>query len=81
MLVETLFPLVVFIHRIHSQPRDRISHQTFEASRSLYESDYTSSWYGMMVSWLIANGLDIYNLPPLRYNLLPVGVVQGGIRV
>ena len=68
MLVETLFQLVVFIHRIHSQPHDRISHQAFEASRLLYESGYTSSWYGMTVSWLLANGVDINNLPPLRYN-------------
>ena len=35
MLVEALFQLVVFIHRIHSQPHDRISHQAFKASRSL----------------------------------------------
>ena len=68
MLVEALFQLVVFIHRIHSQPHDRISHQAFKASRSLYESGYTSSWYGMMVSWLLAKGPDINNLPPLRYN-------------
>ena len=32
MLVEALFQLVVFIHRIHSQPQDRISRQAFEAS-------------------------------------------------
>ena len=38
MLVEALFQLVIFIHRIHSQPHDKISHQAFEASRSLYES-------------------------------------------
>ena len=68
MLVETLFQLVVFIHKIHSQPHDRIYRQAFEAYRSLNESGYTSSWYGMMVSWLLANGLDINNPPPLRYN-------------
>ena len=33
MLVQALFQLVVFIHRIHSQPHDRISHQVFKASR------------------------------------------------
>ena len=38
MLVEALFQIVAFIHKIHSQPQDRISHQAFEASRSLYES-------------------------------------------
>ena len=58
MLVDALFQLIVdFIHRIQ-----------LEASQSLYESGYTSSWYGMMVSWLLANSLDINNLPPLRYN-------------
>ena len=68
MLVDALFQLVVFIHRIHSQAHDRISHQAFEASHSLYEFSYTSSWYGMIGSWLLANGLDINNLPPLKYN-------------
>ena len=38
MLVEALFQVVVFIHRIHSQPHDRISDHAFEASQSLYES-------------------------------------------
>ena len=68
MLVDTLFQLVIFIHRIRSLPHDRISHQVFEASLSLYESGYTSSWYGMMVSWLLENGLDINKLPPLGTN-------------
>ena len=67
MLVEALFQLVVFIHRIHSQPHDCISRQAFEASRSLYESGNTSYWYIIVVSWLLANDLDINNVPPLRY--------------
>ena len=50
MLVETLFQLVVFINRIHSQSQDRISRQAFKASRSLYESGDTISWYNTMVS-------------------------------
>ena len=45
MLVEVFFQLVVFINRTHNQSHDRISHQAFEASRSLNESDGTSSWY------------------------------------
>ena len=68
MLVEALFQLVVFIHRIHSQPQDRISRQAFEASRSLYVSGDGSSWYNIVVSWLLANGIDINNPPPLKYN-------------
>ena len=32
MLVKALFQVVAFIHRIHSQPQDRISRQAFEAS-------------------------------------------------
>ena len=68
MLVEALFQLVVFIHRIHSQPQDRISRQAFEASRSLYEFGDSSSWYSIVVRWLLANDIDINNLPPLKYN-------------
>ena len=68
MLAEAHFQLVVFIHRIHSQPQDMICRQDFEASQSLYESKDTSSWYNIVVSWLLANGLDINNLPPFRYN-------------
>ena len=67
MLVEAFLQLVVFIHRIHSQPHDCISRQAFEASRSLYESGNTSYWYIIVVSWLLANDLDINNVPPLRY--------------
>ena len=68
MLVESLFQVVAFIHRIHSQPRDRISRRAFEASRSLHASGDTSSWYSIVVSWLLANDIDINNLPPLKYN-------------
>ena len=68
MLVEALFQLVVFIHKIHSLPQDRISHQAFEASRSLYTSGDSSSWYSTVVSWLLANGIVINNLPTLKYN-------------
>ena len=50
MLVEALFQVVVFIHRIHSQPQDRISCRAFEASRSLHVSGDTSSWYSIVVS-------------------------------
>ena len=67
MLVEALFQLAVFIDMIHSQSQDRISRQAFEASRSLYESGNTSYWYIIVVSWLLANDLDINNVPPLRY--------------
>ena len=47
-----------FIHRIHSQPQDRISRRAFEASRSLHASG------DIVVSWLLANNIDINNLPP-----------------
>ena len=67
MLAKTLFQLVVFIHVIQSQSQDRISRQAFsEASQSRYEFGDTSSWYHIVVSWLLANGLDINNLPPLK---------------
>ena len=39
-----------------------------EASRSLHASGDTSSWYSIVVSWLLANDIDINNLPPLKYN-------------
>ena len=39
MLIEALFQLVVFTHKIHSQSQDKKSRQAFEASRSLYESE------------------------------------------
>ena len=68
MLVEALFQLVVFITTIHSQSQDRISHQAFEASRSPYESGDTISWYSTVVRGLFTSGLDINNLPPLRYD-------------
>ena len=63
MLVETKFRLIN-----HSQSRDIISRQVFEASPSLQKSSDTSYWYSTVVCWLFANGLDINNLPPLRYN-------------
>ena len=50
MLVEALFQVVAFIHRIHSQPQDRISRRAFEASRSLHAFGDTSSWYSIVVS-------------------------------
>ena len=53
-----------FIHRIHSQPQDRISRRAFEASRSLHASGDTSSWYSIVVSWLLANDIDINSIPP-----------------
>ena len=59
MLVEALFQLVVFIARKHSQSQHRISRQAFEESRSLYEFGDTTSWYSIVVSWLLANVLDI----------------------
>ena len=46
----------------------KISRQAFEASRSLYVSGYTSSWYSNVVSWLLANGIYINILLPLKYN-------------
>ena len=67
-LVEALLQLVVFIRRIHNQPQYRMFRQAFEASQSLYGFGDSSSWYNIVVSWLFANGLDIINLPPLRYN-------------
>ena len=68
MLVEALFQMVAFIHRISNQPHDRLSRRAFEASRELHELGFGNSWYSLMVSWLLANGLDINNLPPLKYN-------------
>ena len=68
MLVEALFQVIAFIHRIHSQLQDRISRRAFQASRSLHSSGDTSSWYSIVVSWLLANDIDINNLPPLKYN-------------
>ena len=68
MLGEALFLLVVFIQRIHRQPQDRLSHQAFEESPSLYKFGDTSTSYSIVVSWRHANCLHISSLPPLRYN-------------
>ena len=65
---QKIYLRVVFIHRVDSQSQYRISRQAFEASRSLYEYGDTSSWYSTLVSWLLANGPNIINVPPLRYN-------------
>ena len=69
MLVEALFQLIVFIHRIQKQSQDRLSRRAFEASRALHESGETNSWYSTIVNWLLENGLNINNLPPLKYNM------------
>ena len=37
------------------EPQDRISRRAFEASRSLHASGDTSSWYSIVVSWLLAH--------------------------
>ena len=63
MLVETFFQLVVFIKRIPRQSKDRISRQGFKVAWSLYDSEYTSSWYSIVVSWFFANNLVTYISP------------------
>ena len=37
-------------------------------SRELHELGFENSWYNVMVSWLLENGVNINNLPPLKDN-------------
>ena len=68
MLVEAVIQMVAFIHKMSNQPHDLLSHQAFEASRELYELDVGNSWYSLMISWLLENGLHINQLYSLNYN-------------
>ena len=50
MLVEALFQMVAFIHKISKHSYDRLLCQTFYASRELHELEFGNSWYNGMVS-------------------------------
>ena len=68
MLVEALFQVCSFIHRIRDMDPDRLSHRAFEASRQLAEGGDTGCWYAQMTQLLTQQGWGIDHLPPLQYD-------------
>ena len=68
MLVEALFQVCSFIHRIRDMDPDRLSHRAFEASRQLDEGGDTGCWYAQMTQLLTQQGWGIDHLPPLQYD-------------
>ena len=69
MLVEALFQVCCFIHRMRDMAPDRLSRRAFEASKQLAEAGDTGSWYAQMIQLLTRCGWDIDHLPPLQYDL------------
>ena len=69
MLVEALFQVCCFIHRMRDMAPDRLSRRAFEASKQLAEAGDTCSWYAQMIQLLTRCGWDIDHLPPLQYDL------------
>ena len=68
MLVEALFQVCCFIHRMRDMDPGRLSRRAFEASKQLAETGDTGSWYAQMIQLLTRCGWDIDHLPPLQYD-------------
>ena len=69
MLVEALFQVVVlFIGYIANHKIGYLVKLLRHLDPYMHPEIVTSSWYNIVMSWLLENGIDINNLPPFKYN-------------
>ncbi|MCO5549974.1 hypothetical protein L7F22_003451 [Adiantum nelumboides] len=68
MVVEALFQIVEYLHRLRDMRAYRLPRMALEASRGLADSGGQRSWYASVTRWLQTYKYSVDRLPPSQYD-------------